>query len=234
MAFTVTALDQFNNTATAYGGTVVFASSDPGATGPSNNTLTDGTGTFSATLTTAGSQTVTATDLTSTSITGHSATITVIATAASHFAVIAPLAATAGTSLAFTVTALDPFNNTATAYSGTVVFSTSDAAGTTPSNSTLSNGTGMFSATFATAGSQTLTATDKSISSITGHSGPITVSAAAASHFAVTAPSATTAGAGLAFTVTALDQFNNTATAYGGTIVFASSDPGPPCRAIAR
>ena len=234
LAFTVTALDPFNNAAISYGGTVVFASSDAAGTVPGNATLVNGAGTFSATFTTAGGQTLTATDTTSSSITGHSDTITVSAATTTHFAVTAPAAATAGTSLSFTVMALDQFNNTATAYGGTVVFASSDAAGTVPSNSTLTNGTGTFSATFTTAGSQTLTATDKTTSSITGQSGTITVSAAAATHFAVNAPSAATAGSGLAFTVTALDQFNNTAIGYGGTVVFASSDAGATVPANSR
>jgi len=60
--FTVTAQDQFNNTATSYGGTVHFTSSDGAAVLPANSTLTNGTGTFAATLNTGGNQTITATD----------------------------------------------------------------------------------------------------------------------------------------------------------------------------
>src|SRR5262249_58517884 len=85
--FTVTALDQFNNTATGYGGTVHFTSSDGAATLPANSTLTNGAGTFSATLRTAGSQTVTATDTVSSSVTGTSGAISVGAAAATHFSV---------------------------------------------------------------------------------------------------------------------------------------------------
>src|SRR5216684_2213942 len=74
--FTVTALDQFNNTATGYAGTVHFTSSDGAATLPANSTLTNGVGTFSATLKTAGAQTITATDTVTASITGTSNAIT--------------------------------------------------------------------------------------------------------------------------------------------------------------
>src|SRR5262249_12369322 len=48
--FTVTAQDQFNNTATGYSGTVHFTGSDGSAVLPANSTLTNGVGTFSATL----------------------------------------------------------------------------------------------------------------------------------------------------------------------------------------
>ena len=86
MAFsvTVTAMDQFGNTATGYTGTVHFTSSD-GAVGvilPGDYTFTGGDAgvhTFSSavTLVTTGGQTVTATDKNTGSIHGTSGTITV-------------------------------------------------------------------------------------------------------------------------------------------------------------
>src|SRR5213079_880225 len=106
-----------------------------------------------------------------------------------HFTVSAPASATAGTAFNFAVTALDQFNNTATGYGGTVHFTSSDGQAVLPPNSTLTNGTGTFSATLKTPGNQTITATDTVTSSITGTSNPITVSAAAATHFQVSAPS---------------------------------------------
>jgi fibronectin type 3 domain-containing protein len=224
ISFTVTALDPFNNTVTGYGGTVHFTSSDGQAILPADSTLSNGTGGFSATLKTAGNQTITATDTASSSVTGTSNTILVSAAAATHFGVSAPASATAGTSFNFTVTALDQFNNTATGYGGTVHFTSTDGSASLPGDSTLGNGSGGFSATLKTAGNQTITATDTASSSITGTSNSILVSAAAAAtHFALSAPASTTAGSAFSFTVTALDQFNNTATGYTGTIHFTSS-----------
>jgi hypothetical protein len=222
--FTVTAQDQFNNTATGYAGTVHFTSSDGQAVLPANSTLTNGVATFSATLKTAGSQTITATDTVTSSITGTSNTIAVSGAGATHFSVSAPASATSGTAFNFTVTALDQFNNTATGYTGTVHFTSSDGQAVLPANSTLTNGTGTFSATLKTAGSQTITATDTVTSSITGTSNAIAVSGASGTHFAVSAPTAVTAGAPFTFTVSAKDQFNNTATSYFGTVHFTSSD----------
>ena len=179
-AFTVTALDATNNIATGYTGTVHFTSSDgaAGVTLPANSMLTNGVGTFSATLRTAGSQTITATDTMTASITGTSNTIAVSAASATHFAVSAPASATNGTAFNFTVTALDQFNNTATSYGGTVHFTSSDGSATLPANSTLTNGTGTFSATLRTNGNQTITATDTT--SITGTSNTIVVTAVSA------------------------------------------------------
>jgi hypothetical protein len=222
--FTVTALDQFNNTATSYGGTVHLTSSDSAATLPANSTLTNGTGSFSASLKAAGNQTITATDTVNNSVTGTSNSIAVSAAGATHFSVSAPSSVTAGSALNFTVAALDSFNNVAAAYSGTVHFSSSDGQAVLPSNSTLANGAGSFSATLKSPGNQTITATDAANSSITGTSNTTTVSAGAATHFSVSAPAAATAGSAFSFTVRALDQFDNTANGYSGTVHFSSSD----------
>jgi len=77
--FTVTAYDAGGNVSTGYGGTVVFTSSDPNAILPGSATLSNGTGTFSATLETVGNQTITATDTVTNSITGTSGNISVSA-----------------------------------------------------------------------------------------------------------------------------------------------------------
>ncbi|SPF49700.1 exported hypothetical protein [Candidatus Sulfopaludibacter sp. SbA4] len=74
---TVTALDANNNTFGAYGGTVHFTSSDASAALPADATLSSGVRTFQATLHTAGSQTITATDTATSSLTGTSGAITV-------------------------------------------------------------------------------------------------------------------------------------------------------------
>ncbi len=97
---------------------------------------------------------------------------------ATHFAVSAPASATRHTPFNFTVTAQDASNNTVVGYSGTVRFSSSDSLAALPANSTLTNGTGIFSATLATPGNQTITATDIANASITGISGPITLGGA--------------------------------------------------------
>jgi hypothetical protein len=123
----------------------------------------------------------------------------------------------------FTVMALDQFNNAVPAYAGTVHFTSSDGAAVLPANATLTNGTRTFAATLKTAGNQTIGATDTANTSITGVSNPIAVSAAAATHFAVVAPSPVSHSLSFMFTVTTQDQFNNTATSYGGTVHFTST-----------
>ncbi len=83
------------------------------------------------------------------------------------------------------MTALDASGSTATGYTGTVHFTSSDGQAVLPANATLTNGVGTFSVTLETAGNQTVTATDTTTSSITGTSNTIAVAAAAATHFSV-------------------------------------------------
>jgi len=74
---TVTALDASNHSTASYSGTVHFTSTDPRVQLPPDSTLSSGTRVFSATLTTAGGQMITATDATKASIAGTSNTINV-------------------------------------------------------------------------------------------------------------------------------------------------------------
>jgi hypothetical protein len=68
--FTVTALDANGNTVTWYNGTIYFASSDGQATLPDATTLTNGVGTFTATLATTGDQIIEASNPQDWSVTG--------------------------------------------------------------------------------------------------------------------------------------------------------------------
>ncbi len=130
---------------------------------------------------------------------------------------------TAGSSATFTVTAEDQFNETSYAYTGTVQFSSGAGNALLPANATLTAGVGVFSAILTTAGTQTITATDNANGSLTGTSGSITVTAAAANHFAISAPSSVSAGTPFPVTVTAVDPFDNPAN-YAATLRFTSSD----------
>jgi len=175
--FTVKAQDGNNTTLTSYAGTVHFTSSDSAAVLPADSALASGTGNFTATLKTTGSQTITATDTSNSGLTGTSNAISVTGQPATHFSVSAPPSAIADSALSFTVTALDAGNNTVAGYGGTVHFTSTDGAAVLPTNATLTAGTGTFSATLMTTGSQTITATDTASSGVTGASGAIAVSA---------------------------------------------------------
>ena len=125
--FTVTARNANGTTNTGYLGIVHFTSSDPQGVLPADYTFTaadQGVHTFSATLKTAGIQSITATD------TGPASTqagITVNPAAASAFTVAGfPSPVRAGVAGSFTVTARDTYGNRATGYTGTVHFTSSE------------------------------------------------------------------------------------------------------------
>jgi FKBP-type peptidyl-prolyl cis-trans isomerase 2 len=227
---TVTAQDAFGNTASGYTGTLHFTSSDGQAVLPANYAFTaadKGVHTFSATLKTAGSQSVTATDTATSSITGAQSGITVSPAVATHLSLSAPASSTAGTAFTLTVAAQDAYGNTASGYTGTVHFTSSDGKAVLPADYTFTaadKGVHAFTATLETSGSQSLTATDKATASITGSQSGITVNPAAASSLQIAAPDPVTAGSAFNFTVTSRDAFGNTATGYTGTVHFTSSD----------
>ena len=125
-SFTIVAEDQLNNTITGYAGTVQFGVGDPLATFPGSIAVNSGLGTFSATLSTAGDWMITATDTSNATLTGVSGAVAVAAAYPNRFLISVPTNTTAGVAFRFTVLAEDPFNNTATNYTGTVSFSSSD------------------------------------------------------------------------------------------------------------
>ena len=178
LSFTVVALDALNTEVATYSGTVRFTSTDGQAALPANSTLVGGQGTFSATFKTVGSQSITATDMVKTTITGATTSITVAA-GPSGFSVTAPAIVVAGKAFSLTVTAIDGSGNPVTDYPGRVQFTSTDGQAVLPSNSPLTSGTGTatFSVTLNTAGNQTITATDVVTATLTGTSNSIHVPA---------------------------------------------------------
>jgi hypothetical protein len=229
-AVTVTVRDAFGNLATGYTGTVHFSSSDAQAGLPADSAFTAadaGVRTFNVVLKTSGTQSLTATDQAAPSLKSTQGGIAVGAAAAASFNVAGYPAATAGTAHTFTVTARDAFGNVATGYAGTVRFASSDGQAVLPGSYTFLTadaGVHVFSATLKTAGTQTLTVTDTSTAALTGTQSGIAVSAAAATHFRISAPASVNGGTAFLITVTALDAFGNVDTGYRGTVHFTSSD----------
>ncbi len=221
-AFGVTVEDAYDNVVPGYTGTVHFTSTDNQAALPADTTISNGVGTFNATLKTPGFQTLTATDTVSSAITGTSSSISVTE-ASLHFVVSAPSTSVAGSSFTVTVNTFDSSNTAVTFYEGTVHFTSTDGIAVLPANTTLTNGSGTFTATLETAGAQTISATDTANPSYTGTT-TVTVSAASATHFAVSVPPTATAGVSFTASVVAEDPFGNTAPTYSGTVHFTSSD----------
>ena len=172
---TVTAKDASGTTVTGYTGKIHFTSSDTKAVLPADYTFVaadKGVHTFSVTLRTAGTQTLTAADTVTKSIIGSQAGIVVSPAAATHLVVSGyPTSDVAGVAHTVTVTAKDAYNNTAVGYRGTVHITTTSASATLPANYTFtasSAGVHSFSVTLKTAGTRSITATDTKTATIKG------------------------------------------------------------------
>lgn len=230
VALTVTALDAFGNVVVTYGGTVRVMSSDANASLPADYTFGRGDGgvhTFTATLRTAGNQTITVQD-TGTGPGPASASVAVTPAAASRL-VLSPIADTvAGQAQGFTLTAFDDFANLATDYLGTVHFTSDDPQANLPADTSFTlgdAGSRTFSVTFKTSGAWSLTVADDGNPALGDSQGGIRVSPGPAASFRLDAPPRIEAGVPLTVVVTAFDALGNVATGHSGTVRLTSSDP---------
>ena len=167
---TVTALDSSNNVLTGYTGTISFSSTDHAATLPSPAALTNGVGTFTVTLGTAGAQTVTINDPSSALLNRTSAPIVAAAAPAVTLSVTGPTVVYFPTTPTanLTLTAKDATGAVASGYNGTVALTTTDPLASLPSTLTFNQGVASAAVTFGTTGLQTVTATDTTTTSLTG------------------------------------------------------------------
>ena len=225
-ATTVTAKDGFGNTAASYAGTVSFSSSDATATLPANFTFTSadaGQHTFSVTFGLASSQSLFVTD----GRANGSATFTVSAGAGAACSLIdLPGTAAAGAQVGFLVAVRDAFGNLATGYTGTIAISATDAAAQLPAPATYTAtdaGARAFAIQLRTAGTQTVTAKDAALASLTCGASTTVVPGATVLAVTFSGPEAW-AGSGAGATITAQDAFANRVPTYTGTVVFTSSD----------
>ena len=202
---TVTANDAYNNTATGYTGTVAFTSTDNQAVLPANKVLTNGVGSFTIALQTAGSQSITAMDTGTGSIIGTQNSITVTHASAVANVAISPVGSsvTAGLSKTYLATASDLYGNSWDVTSLTTWNISSGAGGSWSGNVYTS----------ANAGSWTVTGAYAS----TAYTTSLTVNPAALDHFVFNTVSTQTTGSAFNITVTAKDASGNTVISYGGT-----------------
>jgi hypothetical protein len=228
----VEAEDASNHLATGYTGTLHLSlgTADAGATLPADYTFTardHGIHVFHVTLSAAGSETITETDTTNSSITGSATTTVNPAPVATQLLVVTPEQVTAGVPANVTVIALDASGHRVTDFTGTVSLTSSDAAATLPANYTFTasdHGSHTFQVTFATTGSQTVTATDTATSSVTGQASTTVDAAGAVTHFGIFTLGRTADGSATQVVVEALDANNQVVPNYTGTVHFASSD----------
>ncbi len=173
---TVVALDASNRRVRDYTGTVHLTDTDSGATVPADYTFTAadrGAHTFTITPSAVGSETVTATDTATSSTTGSVVLNVTTAPAVTHFAVLAWPRVEAGEPTGVVVAALDANSHIVPTYTGTVHFTSTDAAATLPADYTFTaadGGVHRFSVTLATPADETTTATQTGTGSTAGSS----------------------------------------------------------------
>jgi hypothetical protein len=232
---TLTATDEWGNTATSYAGKKTVTWSEP-ANSPSGKapsypatvTFTAGVGTAaSIKLYDAQSTTLKAKEGT---IEGTSASFTVKAATAKKFTVPTPSEQEAGVAFTVTLTAFDEYGNLATSYAGAKTLTWSNPAnapnGTAPeypATVTFTAGVGTASLLkLYDAQSTTLKAKEGTIE-VTSAS--FTVKASAATSFSMPTPTEKEAGGTISETVTAWDTWHNTAKSYAGAKTLTFSEP---------
>jgi len=221
----------------------VASSTDPADTPVSGN-LSGGFRQFTFTLVTVGTQTLTATDQTNSSITSMtSAGIQVVPNAADHF-VFSSIASpqVAGVPFTITVRATDASGNTVFGYAGDAILAANTGAGTSiPIQITFVAGVWTGPVTLFGAGASVrLTCSDFSVPPRTGTSGNITVNPASVAKLQIILPGEAqrggtadgkdgtplnqTAGTPFSITVRAVDAFWNVVSGISDRVALTSTD----------
>jgi hypothetical protein len=228
LSVVVSAVDRFGNVGTGYSGTVHFASSDPQAALPADYPFTAadaGSHTFTPTLKTAGTQTLSVTDTANPAFSGQ-AQISVVTVVPASFEIFALPTTTAGAAYSFTLVALDAVGNVATGYTGTVHVGSSDPQAGLPTDYTFTAADGAihtFTVTLKTAGTQSISVADTTHPSVTS-SLSVSVAPGAVDHFVISGPTNVTKGVGFKITVSAVDAFGNVVPSYRGMVHLSSTD----------
>jgi hypothetical protein len=234
---TLTAIDEYSNTATSYAGAKTLAwsgpSSAPGGQAPeyppaaTTVAFTAGVGTASS-LKLYDAQAITL-KAKEGAIEVTSGSFTVKAAAANSFSLPTPAEQTASSAFNLTVTAWDTWHNIAKSYVGAKTLicggpssSPSGTAPAYPATVTFTAGAGTVSIKLYDAQSTTLKATEGSVE---GTTGSFTVKAAVTKKFSVPAPSEQEAGVAFNMTLTATDEWGNLAKSYAGSKTLAWSTP---------
>jgi hypothetical protein len=240
---TLTATDEYGNQTTSYAGAKTLTWSGPANSpgghapeypaGATTVTFTSGVGKATGIkLYDAAPTTLTVNE--GSSVEGTSGVFTVKATATKKLTLAAPSEAIAGSAFSVTLTATDEYGNQTTGYAGAKTLTWSGPAsspgGQAPeypasaTTITFTNGVGTASEIDLYDAVATVTLTVKEGSTVKG-SASIAVKAAAAREFAFATLGEQTAGTAFNATLTAHDEYGNTATGYAGAKTLTWSGP---------
>lgn len=229
-SFNLKALDSSKNIKQDYSSTIRISSTDPNSKAQ-EVTIDKGSGTSTYQFTSIGKMALIATDTSNTNISTISNVINVTGSSSPYFLITAPNTTNNGTSISFTIKALDASNKLFSKYSGTIHFTSTDYSAQLPNDTTLKDGIGTFSTTLKNIGSQTITATDKADPTFFGVSNKITVTAVNSvanidptTHFSITTQDFASSNSSFSVTINALSDSNAVINNYSGKIHFSSTD----------
>jgi protocatechuate 3,4-dioxygenase beta subunit len=221
------ALDAQNRLVTSYADTVKLSSTtDTTAVfAPTSVTFKNGIGTFQVTFDATGSQSVTATDTTNSSLTVTASTTVVAPPVATQLKMNLPKQVFTGVPVTVQLVALDASNQPVPNYTGTVKLSstTDSTAVFAPTSVTFKNGYATFQVTFDTLGSQSATATDTSNSALTVTGSTTVVAAPVATKLKMYLPEKVPEGVPVTVELVALDANGIPVPTYTGTVKLSSS-----------
>jgi uncharacterized repeat protein (TIGR01451 family) len=134
---------------------------------------------------------------------------------------------TAGNTFSVTVQAVDKTGQVVTGYPGVIHFTSNDPQAVLPADTALTQGQGTFNVTFKTAGSRTVSVTDRTRPSLAGAlKKAVTVTPATVSALTIGGiTGSVTFNQKQMVTISAVDQFGNVNPTYRGAITFTSTDP---------
>lgn len=213
-----------NNYPVTYSGSVALSSSDPQATFPATVTLRDGRAVFTATFLTVGTQTLTATDTTNAAITTTTSTTVAEPLTAARLVAAMPGEVRNGVATGVYLSAVAADGKLVPTYTGTVAVTTTDSAATVPATVTFVGGRAFVSATFRTAGPQSLTVTDQADVSLTATANTVVAEPQVLTSFALLLRPSVRAGTATEVRIVARDAAGEPMRGYNGTAALTSTD----------
>jgi len=204
--------------------TTGLTSTDEAAVLPNVITFREGRASFPVTFNTAGQQTLTVSGGPEGSITASATTTVSAAPVVTKFGLVLPGRVPNGVAVQASLVALDANGRVVPTYAGTANLASSDSAATLPASVTFVAGRAGFKVTFATAGAQTVTATDAANGSLTGTATTTVAAPQTLASFRVLLRSSAIAGAPAEATILALDAAGLPLRGFAGPVTLASSD----------
>ncbi len=207
-----------------YPGTVTLTSTDASITLPTKVTFDHGVAVFQVTFNTAGPQSLTATDNSTTPLTVTANTTVAAPLVATQLAMRLPQNVPDGTPVPVVLAAEDASGHLVPNYSGTITLTSTDASITLPTKVTFDHGVAIFQVTFNTPGPQSLTATDNSTTPLTLTANTTVAAPLVATQLAMHLPGNVLSGKPVMVELAAENASGHLVPNYSGTITLTSTD----------